>query len=154
MKFTYSQRKMVKLFANSGYPDQTPRSAASDLGLHCEPVTLLRVYNGLNWLSLRDGCVFFIPPSPLPFFSFDKITLKIQSYVTVLILCFFRFVRQIGAYCSQGSFILESMFRHSSRVAGVNHLTTLHLCSLYFLVFCFLFLLSSGSFRGNLYEVR
>ena len=32
---------MAKLFANSGDPDQTPRSAASDLGLHCLPVTLL-----------------------------------------------------------------------------------------------------------------
>ena len=26
---------MVELIANSGDPDQTPRSAASDLGLHC-----------------------------------------------------------------------------------------------------------------------
>ena len=34
---------MAKLFANSGNPDQTPRSAASDLGLHCLPSTLLRV---------------------------------------------------------------------------------------------------------------
>ena len=30
---------MVELFANSGDPDQTPRSAASDLGLHCLPIT-------------------------------------------------------------------------------------------------------------------
>ena len=29
---------MVELFANSGDPDQTPRSAASDLGLHCSPI--------------------------------------------------------------------------------------------------------------------
>ena len=34
---------MVELFANSGDPDQTPHSAASDLGLHCLPVTLLGV---------------------------------------------------------------------------------------------------------------
>ena len=33
---------MAKIFANSGDQDQTPRSAASDLGLHCLPVTLLR----------------------------------------------------------------------------------------------------------------
>ena len=26
---------MVELFANSREPDRTPRSAASDLGLHC-----------------------------------------------------------------------------------------------------------------------
>ena len=34
---------MAKLLANSGDPDQMPCSAASDLGLHCLPVTLLRV---------------------------------------------------------------------------------------------------------------
>ena len=41
---------MVELLANSGDPDQTPRSAASDLGLHCLPVTRLgsSVFNELN----------------------------------------------------------------------------------------------------------
>ena len=39
---------MAKLFANSGDPDQTPRSAAFDLGLHCLRITLLQVYNGLR----------------------------------------------------------------------------------------------------------
>ena len=41
---------MAKLFANSGDPDQMLHSAASDLGPHCLPLTLLRVshYNGLN----------------------------------------------------------------------------------------------------------
>ena len=41
---------MVKLFANSGDPDQTPRSAASDLGLHCLPITLLEV-SRLQWVK-------------------------------------------------------------------------------------------------------
>ena len=36
---------MAKLIANSGDPDQTPHSAASDLGLHCLPITFL-------WVSL------------------------------------------------------------------------------------------------------
>ena len=39
---------MVELFANSGDPDQTPRFAASDLGLHCLPFTLLGV-SRLQW---------------------------------------------------------------------------------------------------------
>ena len=39
---------MVELFANSGYPDQTSRSAASDLGLHCLPITLLRLQCAIN----------------------------------------------------------------------------------------------------------
>ena len=34
---------MVELFANSGAPDQTPLSAASDLRLHCLLSTLLGV---------------------------------------------------------------------------------------------------------------
>ena len=32
---------MAKLFANSEDTDQTQRSAASDLGLRCLPITLL-----------------------------------------------------------------------------------------------------------------
>ena len=40
---------MTKLFANSGDPDQTPRSVASDLGLHCLPVTILLV-SRLQWV--------------------------------------------------------------------------------------------------------
>ena len=41
---------MVELFANSGDPDHTPRSAASDLGLHCLPVIRLGV-SGLQWVK-------------------------------------------------------------------------------------------------------
>ena len=41
---------MVELFANSEDPDQTPQSAASDLSLHCLPVTRLGV-SSLQWLD-------------------------------------------------------------------------------------------------------
>ena len=41
---------MAKLFANSGDPDQTPHSAASNLGLHCLPITLLQV-SRLQWVK-------------------------------------------------------------------------------------------------------
>ena len=41
---------MAKQFANSEDPDQTPHSAASDLGLHCLPFTLLRV-SRLQWVK-------------------------------------------------------------------------------------------------------
>ena len=50
---------MLKLFANSGDLDQTPRSAASDLGLHCLPITILLVSrlqlvkNDLRYLILH-----------------------------------------------------------------------------------------------------
>ena len=41
---------MDELFATSGDPDQTLRLAASDLGLHCLPVTRLRV-SSLQWVT-------------------------------------------------------------------------------------------------------
>ena len=41
---------MVVLFANSGDPDQMPHSAASDLGLHCLPISLLGV-SRLQWVK-------------------------------------------------------------------------------------------------------
>ena len=40
---------MTKLFANNGEPDQM-RSVASDLGLHCFPITLLQV-SRLQWVK-------------------------------------------------------------------------------------------------------
>ena len=48
---------MCELFANSRDPDQTPRSAASDLGLHCLPVTRLGVSSvqRVILLSCRKG---------------------------------------------------------------------------------------------------
>ena len=53
MMYIFLQKK-AKLFANGADPDQTPRSAASDLGLHWLPITFKRYpeYNGLN--SYRD----------------------------------------------------------------------------------------------------
>ena len=47
---------MVALFANSGDPDQTPRSAASDLSLHCLPVTRL-VVSSLHWVNDMPNAV-------------------------------------------------------------------------------------------------
>ena len=41
---------MARLFANSGDPDQIPHSVASDLGLHCLPITLLDV-SKLQWVK-------------------------------------------------------------------------------------------------------
>ena len=49
----------MKLFANSGDPDQTPHSAASDLGLHCLPNTLLRV-SRLQWVKGLSLAPFLI----------------------------------------------------------------------------------------------
>ena len=43
---------MFGLFANSGDPDQTPLSVASDLGMRCLPVTRLGIPS-LQWLTIR-----------------------------------------------------------------------------------------------------
>ena len=48
---------MSKLIANSGDPDQTLCSAASDLGLHCLPVTLLGV-SRLQWVKILSGMAY------------------------------------------------------------------------------------------------
>ena len=52
MRFGYSKRKIAQLNANSRDLDQTPRSAASDLGLHFLSITLLVCpdYNGLIYI--------------------------------------------------------------------------------------------------------
>ena len=42
---------MVELFAHSGDPEKTPRSAASDLGLHCLPVTRLEE-SSIQWVNI------------------------------------------------------------------------------------------------------
>ena len=42
---------MAEVFVNSGDPDQQPHSAASDLGLHCLPITFLEV-SRLQWVNL------------------------------------------------------------------------------------------------------
>ena len=61
--------KNVQLFANSGDPDQTLHSVASDLGLHCLSITLLGVSSGLEVMyanQLVEMIFFFRTP-----FSFE-----------------------------------------------------------------------------------
>ena len=49
---------MVELFSNSGDLDQTPASAASDLGMHCLPLTRLGIFsfwvNTSSYSEFRD----------------------------------------------------------------------------------------------------
>ena len=44
---------MPKPFANSEDADQRPRSAASDLGLYCLPITHLGVFR-LQWVNAKS----------------------------------------------------------------------------------------------------
>ena len=48
---------MVKLFANNGDPDQMLHSSASDLGLHCLPITLFGV-SRLQWVKFRRAYIY------------------------------------------------------------------------------------------------
>ena len=45
---------MAEVFANSEDPDQSPHSAASDLGLHCLPITFFGVFR-LQWVKQNNG---------------------------------------------------------------------------------------------------
>ena len=47
------------LNANSGDPDQTPRSVASDLGLHCLPISILYDARHKCVLIQKAKCVLF-----------------------------------------------------------------------------------------------
>ena len=53
---------MAKLFANSGDPDQMPRSVASDLGLHCLAITLLWVSRGEVTVMSSQNIYFLWSP--------------------------------------------------------------------------------------------
>ena len=46
---------MAKLIVNSGDPDQTPRSVASDLGMNYFPITLLGL-SRLQWINRILRC--------------------------------------------------------------------------------------------------
>ena len=50
---------MVALFANSGDPDQMLHSAASDLGQHCLPFTLLGV-SSLQWVKYAESTMGYV----------------------------------------------------------------------------------------------
>ena len=50
---------MAEVFANSEDPDQTPRSAASDLGQHCLPITLLGV-SRLQWVNSNTFATYIV----------------------------------------------------------------------------------------------
>ena len=59
MQIFLKKNGLTILFANSRDPDQTPRSVASDLDLHCLPVTRLGV-SSLQWVKFSpvDSTMF------------------------------------------------------------------------------------------------
>ena len=69
MRLGIPKEKTVKLFANSEESDQTPWSAASDLGLHCLVITLLRA-SQLQWVNSRE-----VNPNPAE----PRYTLSLQT---------------------------------------------------------------------------
>ena len=77
---------MVELLANSGYPDQTPRSAASGLGLHCLPITLLRV-SRLQWVIFVeiDHEIFSTVILSLPLIQEGQLSVSGERMSTILV---------------------------------------------------------------------
>ena len=73
---------MAKLFANSGDPDQTLRSVASDLGLHCLPITLLRV-SRLQWVNHNYSCCVNFETYYTFFYFSEKIWLDMSCELKV-----------------------------------------------------------------------
>ena len=57
--YIFLEKKWLN-YLQTGDPDQTPRSAASDLGLHCLPITLLRV-SRLQWVKVDKTAVCSVP---------------------------------------------------------------------------------------------
>ena len=77
---------MAKLFANSGDPDQTPHSAASDLGLHCLPFYGSPDYNGLTCplkgkvLTFQACHIITDPENSLFISRVERKTIVTQTY--------------------------------------------------------------------------
>ena len=57
---------MFELFANIGDPDQTPHSAASDLGLHCLSVTRFGISSLQKLILFRNSSVNLFKGTTFP----------------------------------------------------------------------------------------
>ena len=91
---------MVEVFANNGDPDQTPRSAASHLGLRCLPV-----FNGLR-MRFRTSKTGLTPTTHTHIFFFFNLPFLCGSSLTVLFylcvcgfICGICFVHMCSYYC-------------------------------------------------------
>ena len=75
--FIYIQILKKLLFANSGEPDQTPRFAASDLVLHCLPLS-----------HKKDARLKWVKPNVISHSS------QLDLYISVLriVMWYFKFV--------------------------------------------------------------
>ena len=80
MRFRYSYRNKAKLIANSGDSDHLPRSAASDMGLHCLQITRLGV-SGLQWVNIMvHGRVKRPPHGPKKYMFFTTMEAKSEGW--------------------------------------------------------------------------
>ena len=90
---------MVELFANSGDLDQTPHAAASDLGLHCLPATLLGVSRlqlvkkNANWICLRAALTAITPAHG--WFALPICRLRLSDYGYFLDVCYTNFTKSV-----------------------------------------------------------
>ena len=100
---------MVELFANSEDPDQTPHSAASDLGLHSLPVTLFGV-SRLQWIN-EKARYYYYTPDIRSMCGVDSFRFSIRLFIRLFVCTHVRsFVR---------SFV-RSSFRHRVKVFALK----------------------------------
>ena len=83
------------MFANSGDPDQMPHSVASDLGLHCLPITLLWV-SRLQWVN-RPWHSMGFPYLALTFWYFGC-NVMFSKQIHLFILCLAVYITVSEAY--------------------------------------------------------
>ena len=69
---------MFELFANSGDPDQTWHSVASDLGLHCLPVTRFRGLQPSMGLNIMEVCLCYFILNDVRTLGEDLVLVKLD----------------------------------------------------------------------------
>ena len=117
MWFKLSERKMLELFANSEDHDQTPHSVASDLGLHCLPVTFSGV-SRLQWVNLLLYFIskFIVEDEPGCFAILWFVVCVLSVMVCLLFLLESLVGYDVDCGCSWTCFTLLFLFLTFSRV--------------------------------------
>ena len=119
---------MVELFTNSGYPEQTLCSAASDLGLHCLPVTLLGVsslhlvktYLGLNYLLRYFTQRVKDFTKPVNIMLDSCVISAVNGHTSIIKIQRFSFVRVLHCRCHffEGDVIFSFFWSNLSSLYG------------------------------------
>ena len=117
---------MVERFADSGDPDQMPHSAASDLGLHCLPITLLGV-SSLQWVSIAIViyCSILIHIQCLMGLYFVTVVLPAYHHNFFIVCCFQLIYETVSVVFFFFCFVFPCLF-HAEYWYLVHNFTTVN----------------------------